>query len=204
MAARGVPADDVPADGGGWLDGARHDLAREQLLDAAAVLFAEHGVASVRMAEVARAAGCSRATLYRYYANRDELRAAFVDREARRIGADIAESVAGIDDPHDQLVTAVVAALRAVRRDATLMAWFTSDNAGTALDVAHASTVIARLAATFVGDAPDADRAARADWLVRSIVSLLVTPGPTPAAERTMIERFVAPVLVASIGGRRR
>jgi len=66
----------------GWLDEPRHELARAQLLDAAAELFADRGVAAVGMADVARAAGCSRATLYRYYANRDELRAAFVGRRA--------------------------------------------------------------------------------------------------------------------------
>lgn len=32
------------------------------------------------MADVARAAGCSRATLYRYFADRDELRLAYMDR----------------------------------------------------------------------------------------------------------------------------
>ena len=47
----------------GWLDDQRHELARTQLLDAAARLFAEHGVVAVGMADVARAAGCSRATM---------------------------------------------------------------------------------------------------------------------------------------------
>lgn len=195
-----------PAAGPRWLDDQRHELAREQILDAAAASFADRGVAAVGMAEVARAAGCSRATLYRYYANRDELRAAFVDREARRIGAEVTAAVAGIADPAEQLVVAVLTALEAVRGDDTLMTWFSADNAGTAVGVAHASGVIERLAATFLGDrdAIDADTRARSDWLVRSIVSLLVTPAPTPADERALVARFVAPVVVATDAGARR
>jgi AcrR family transcriptional regulator len=180
-----------------WLDDQRQELARVQLLDAAASLFAERGVASVGMADVARAAGCSRATLYRYYANRDELRAAFVDREARRIGDEVLAAVATIADPAEQLVAAVLAALTAVRRDETLMSWFTADNAGTAVDHAHASAVIGRLATAFVGSADDVDRRLRSDWLVRSIVSLLVTPAGSAKDERVLVERFVAPAVLA-------
>ena len=187
---------------GRWLEDRRSELARGQLLDAAAALFAEHGVASVGMAAVARAAGCSRATLYRYFATRDALRAAFVDREARRIAAAVTGSVATITDPAEQLVEAVVAVLAAVRADATLRSWFTADNAGTAVDVAQASEVIASLAVAFLGDTAGPDRSARSDWLVRSIVSLLVTPGSSPEAERSMIEQFVAPVVLGADPGR--
>jgi AcrR family transcriptional regulator len=197
------------AGGAGWLDEERHELAREQLLDAAAERFADRGVAAVGMAEVARAAGCSRATLYRYYANRDELRAAFVDREARRIGAEIAAAVARVADPRQQLVEAVLAALTAVRGDETLTSWFTADNAGTAVGVAQASAVISGLASGFLGDPDslDPDVRARSDWLIRCIVSLLAVPAAMPDDERTLVERFVAPVVVpepAKASSRRR
>ena len=186
-----------PDERSGWLDEQRHAAAVDQIVDAAARLFAEKGVAAVGMAEVARAAGCSRATLYRYFDSRDAVRAAFVDREARRIGAEVIAAVAAIADPHEQLVAAVVAALGAVRRDETLMTWFTAANAGTAVGVAHASGVIAALATSLLGDdAGDDDQRARSDWLVRSIVSLLVTPGASAADERRMVEVFVAPVVV--------
>ncbi len=73
-----------------WLRAEHASLAAEQILDAAGALFAEHGVAAVAMADVATAAGCSRATLYRYFDSRDALRSAYVHREARRIGAEVA------------------------------------------------------------------------------------------------------------------
>ncbi|MCB1004812.1 MAG: helix-turn-helix transcriptional regulator, partial [Acidimicrobiales bacterium] len=72
----------------GWLRAERASLAAEQLLDAAGELFARDGVAAVSMADVADAAGCSRATLYRYFDGKDALRTAYVHREARRIGAE--------------------------------------------------------------------------------------------------------------------
>ena len=187
-----------PDERSGWLDEQRHAAAVDQIVDAAARLFAEKGVAAVGMAEVARAAGCSRATLYRYFDSRDAVRAAFVDREARRIGAEVIDAVATIVDPHEQLVAAVLAALGAVRRDETLLTWFTAANAGTAVGAAHASSVIRALATSLLGDEDDDDQRARSDWLVRSIVSLLVTPGASAADERRIVATFVAPVVAVT------
>ena len=48
------------------------------ILDAAAALFAERGVNAVGMGEVARAAGCSRATLYRWFAEAGPAEGAWV------------------------------------------------------------------------------------------------------------------------------
>jgi AcrR family transcriptional regulator len=63
------------------------------ILDAAAAVLAEHGDAA-SMADVATAAGIGRATLYRYFANRDDLlraltRAAIEDASARVADADL-------------------------------------------------------------------------------------------------------------------
>lgn len=172
-----------------WLEPDRRDLAVERILDAAAERFRTHGVAATGMAEVAAAAGCSRATLYRYFANRDALRLAFVQREAGRIGSLVAERVAGIADPAERVVEAVLAAVGAVRADATLAAWFRQPDAGIATEVARSSDVIAALSASFLGDAP----ASR--WLVRVVLSLLTTPEADDAAERELLRRFVAPAL---------
>jgi TetR/AcrR family transcriptional regulator, mexCD-oprJ operon repressor len=63
------------------------------ILDAAAAVIAEHGEAA-SMADVADAAGIGRATLYRYFDNRDDLlraltRAAIADASARLADADL-------------------------------------------------------------------------------------------------------------------
>ena len=187
----------------GWLGEARGELAAERILDAAAGVFAERGVAATGMGEVARAAGCSRATLYRYFENRHALHVAFVHREARRIGSRIAGEVAGITDPQAMVLEATLAALREVRSQPTLTAWFRLGDAGIAAELAHSSAVIeslgaALLSGTGLGAPTDPDVSARARWLVRVIVSLLTVPGADEEDERAMLERFVVPSVVAA------
>ncbi len=206
----------------------RPRLAAERILDVAAQLYAANGIAAVGMAEVARAAGCSRATLYRYFDGRQALQLAFVQREARRIGALVADSVVVGDpkntvvgdpkntvvgdpkntvvgDPKVMVVDAMLTAIRLVRADPTLTAWFQLGDSGLAAQIAHSSGVIESLGAAFLGRSrfTGEETARRARWLVRIIVSLLTVPGIDDADERTMLEQFVAPVLAAPIGAER-
>ena len=58
---------------GDWLAERRTEVAADRILDAADELFARQEAATVGMNEIATAAGCSRATLYRYFENRDAL-----------------------------------------------------------------------------------------------------------------------------------
>ena len=174
----------------GWLDDDRSRLAAERILDAAGALFAERGVGRVGMAEVAAAAGCSRATLYRYFADRDELRTAFVHREARRVGEQVRADLTGVADPAERLTTAVLAAVRRVREAPTLAAWFRAADAGATAALATSSPVIEALGRTVVDDP------AAARWLVRVVLSLLAVPGADDAEERATVERFVVPALL--------
>jgi AcrR family transcriptional regulator len=175
-----------------WLSEDRTQLAAEKILDAAGELFSEHGVGAVAMGDVARAAGCSRATLYRYFADRHELHVAYVHREARRVGGLVAADAARARDPHKQLVTAVLSAVRRVRESPSLSAWFAGGDAAATAELAQSSPVIEALGRTVIAD-PLAAR-----WLVRVIVSLLIAPGRDAAEERAMVERFVAPALSAA------
>jgi AcrR family transcriptional regulator len=170
-------------------------MSDESILDAAAGLFAEHGVNAVGMGEIARAAGCSRATLYRYFADRRALHVAFVHREARRIGRLVADETTPRDDPAERLTLAVLAAVRHVREAPALLAWFGAADAALTADLAQSAEVIDGLRLTVGGD----DAAAR--WLVRVIVSLLIVPGRDGADERRTVEHYVVPALV---GGARR
>jgi AcrR family transcriptional regulator len=175
----------------------RPRVAAERILDVAAQLYVENGINAVGMAEVARAAGCSRATLYRYFDSRQALQLAFVHREARRIGALIAQDVSGTADPQTVIVEAMLTAIRLVRRDPTLAAWFQLGDSGLAAQIAHSSEVIESLGAAFLGQTGvgGEETSRRARWLVRVIVSLLTVPGVDDDDERAMIEQFVAPVI---------
>lgn len=170
----------------------------DRILDAAAALFVDRGVGRVGMGEVAAAAGCSRATLYRWFATREELHLAFVHREARRVGATVAAEVGDNVDPAERLTAAVVAAVRLVRETPTLHAWFAAADAATTAALAQSSEVVEALGAGVVAD-PDAAR-----WLVRVVLSLLLVPGRDDADEAALVARFVVPVLLPESAARSR
>jgi AcrR family transcriptional regulator len=172
------------------LEDDRQRIAAEKILDAAGELFAEHGIGAVAMGDVARAAGCSRATLYRYFADRHELHVAYVHREARRIGELVAADASRARSPERRLVTAVLSAVSRVRDNPSLAAWFAGGDAAATAELAQSSPVIEALGRTVVED-PLAAR-----WVVRVIVSLLIAPGRDAAEERAMVERFVVPALL--------
>lgn len=66
------------------------DPASEQILDAAVVEFERHGFRRVALEDVARRAGVSRTTIYRRFANKDQLVGAVIERENLTLFADIA------------------------------------------------------------------------------------------------------------------
>ena len=183
-----------------WLKDEQAELAATRILDAAAEVFLRNGVAGTSMSDVAAEAGCSRATLYRYFEDRDSLRRAFVHRETRRIGAVIAAATAKARDPERRVVDAVMVAVREVRSRPTLHAWFTASNAGVTAELVRSSEVINALSAGFLGDPGDPEAALRGEWLVRIIVSLLAAPAASERRERELVARFVAPAIIEPVG----
>jgi|ERR1700722_3287908 AcrR family transcriptional regulator len=182
-----------------WLAERRTEVAADRILDAAEELFTRHDPGSVGMNEIAKAAGCSRATLYRYFENREALRTAYVARETHRLSESIDDHIIGIEDPRERLVTGILTTLRLVRESPALSAWFATTAPPLGAQLAEKSDVIAALATAFVtslGDDHPASVAGRGRWLVRVITSLLIFPGRDEADERAMLAEFVAPVVV--------
>ena len=143
----------------------------EQILDAAAQLFAEQGVGRPGMEDVARAAGCSRATLYRHFDNKDAVLRAFVHREARDVLTEVGSQ------PGD--VEAVVATLAAVRARPHLRVWYAETDPAVLQDVFRESPLVPALADD------------RGRWVLRIIMSFLREPGESVAEERRLLERFL-------------
>lgn len=178
--------------------------AADAILDAAGELFLRDGVHATGMTAIADAAGCSRATLYRYFPDRDVLRQAYVDREADRIGAQVAATVASVAEPRRRLAEAIETTLDLVRSSPPLVAWFTAEDQGLAHGLANSSEVVASLIGAPPSERSDgaagAQRGAHAAgadgrWVVRVIVSLLAVPA-APDEERAIIERFVVEPLL--------
>lgn len=188
-----------------WLAPHRSEAAVDRILDAAEELYTLRDPASIGMNEIARAAGCSRATLYRYFDNREALRTAYVHRETRRLSRAIAAEIGGIDDPRERLVASITATLRMVRDSPALSAWFAITRPPIGGELAEKSEVITALAAAFVNSLGPEEPAIverRARWVVRVITSLLMYPGHDEGDERAMIEEFVVPI-VTPAGARR-
>jgi AcrR family transcriptional regulator len=92
----------------------REHVARQEraILDAAAELFATRGVADTDLADIARAVGLARSSLYRYFPDKDHILAAWLGRELEplevevaRIESDGRSAIARIDAWVDAVLT---------------------------------------------------------------------------------------------------
>lgn len=187
--------------GNDWLSARRIEVAADRILDAAEELFTRHDPSSVGMNDIARAAGCSRATLYRYFENREALRTAYVHRETYRLYDAITREISALDDPRERLIAGVSTTLRLVRGNPALASWFAATRPPLGGEMAVQSEVITTLAAAFVASLGADDPAAvqrRARWLLRVITSLLIFPGRDDADERAMVQEFVVPAMLSA------
>ncbi|MGV0835906.1 TetR/AcrR family transcriptional regulator [Mycolicibacterium thermoresistibile] len=185
----------MPAD---WLAGRRTEVAAERILDAVEDLFTRRDAATVGMLDIARAAGCSRATLYRYFDSREALYTAYVHREARRLYRQLGPRLTEISDPRDRLVEGIVAALRSVRENPALASWFASGQRPIGAELAGRSEVIHSLVESFLRAQGYGADERRARWLVRIILSLLLFPGRDEDDERALLEDFVVPTVAST------
>jgi AcrR family transcriptional regulator len=184
---------------GDWLAARRTEVAADRILDAAGELFAQQEAATVGMHEIASAAGCSRATLYRYFENREALYTAYVHREAYRLYREMTEQINSVVDPRERLIEGMIASMRNVRESPALASWFATTQRPIGAEMAEQSEVIRALTEAFVislgPDEPEVV-AQRARWLVRVMTSLFLFPGHDEADERAMLEEFVVPMVV--------
>jgi AcrR family transcriptional regulator len=184
---------------GDWLAARRTEVAADRILDAAGELFARQEPATVGMHEIASAAGCSRATLYRYFENRDALYTAYVHRESYRLYREMTEQINSVVDPRERLIEGILASLRNVRESPALASWFATTQRPIGAEIAEQSEVIKALTEAFVISlGPDDPElvAHRARWLVRVMTSLFLFPGHDDADERAMLEEFVVPIML--------
>ena len=183
---------------------------RERLVAATAAVIDEDGPLGVRVDKIAHGAGCSRATVYRYVADKDELvREVLVARSAEiaeRLEADIDDN----GDPADWIVNGLLAHADAIRAEP----WFrVLDRQGATAAIARVGggpQAVAGLAAPIVARFLKriADRGAlRSDitveeateWLVDVHVTLLspLFADRSPAQRARALRKFVAYPLLA-------
>ncbi|MFF7794131.1 TetR family transcriptional regulator [Streptomyces sp. NPDC007991] len=99
--------------------------ARESLLDAAYTALVRRPWSTVRMVDVAAAAGVSRQTLYNEFGSKDGLARALVRREADGYLAGVDRALTGHSDPRERLTATAEWTTSAARENALVRAMLT-------------------------------------------------------------------------------
>lgn len=82
----------------------QNQLDREALLDAAERLFYEHGIQAVGMDEVRAASGLPLKRIYRFFATKEDLVVAVLQRRDQRWRASLTAHVEAVTDPRERVL----------------------------------------------------------------------------------------------------
>ena len=169
------------------------------ILDAAVIEFERHGFRRVALDDVARRAGVSRTTIYRRFANRDELVAAVIERENVALFADIAEELKRAGPQSNYYVEAFTLSILKFRRHRVLYRMLT-DEPALLLELAgrHHDAAIARMAVELriIFPAGFAERIGEqaidelADTILRYAAMVLLLPSAQAAGTADDIRAF--------------
>lgn len=172
----------------------------DRILDGAARIYAERGMVGADMATIAEEAGYSRATVYRYFENRDALQRAFIEREARRMASMLRQRFGHLPT-RERVVEAFLTCLDLLRHDPMLSGFIARSTHRGLAQLAESPEIVRAIARTTFGDAAAETPTGRygARWLNRALVSLLIAPGHDAADERQMVTDFVGPVLAGKV-----
>lgn len=175
------------------------DPSTEAILDAAVVEFGRHGLRRVALEDVARRAGVSRTTIYRRFANKDELVAAVVERENVALFADIAAKLKNAGPQSNYYVEAFTLFIVRCRRHRVLNRMM-NDEPALVLELArkHYGAATGRMADALrvIVPAGFADRIGEqavnelADTILRYAAMALLLPGAQPLETDDDIRAF--------------
>jgi AcrR family transcriptional regulator len=171
---------------------------------------ARHGLGKTTLDDVAREAGCARATLYRYFGGKRELVRATLASESARISAEVKRAADGAPTLEDAVVAVLAVATRELRDHAALEFLLAFEPELVLPHVTFAAgdrflrvtgAVLAPSFEPFVGP----ERAPRAgEWVARLILSYCAAPNAPAdsidltddAMTRALVREFVLPGLV--------
>ena len=176
---------------------------RERILDAAFAAISTFGLSRFTMDDVARLAGLSRQSVYRYFDSKDALVVALVEREEDAFLAGVRAAHERHARLEDAMREAILYCLRSAREHPlldrllasepeVLLPYLTTRGGGV---IARARSVLEALAAERAGvDAEVVRRAA--DLAVRAMVSYTLTPAEEPPDQ---VAREVARILTSAL-----
>lgn len=171
-----------------WLLGRdRRSEAAERIYAAAADLISRVGYNAFSIDALAAEVHCAPATIYRHAGGKAAIRDAVVAIQANRIVDTVRDAIKDLTGP-DRVVTATILALQRMRSDPLVQLmqpmqlvpgseWLTT------------SPVVTAFASEMLGQ-DNVDPLA-AQWLIRVFLALWCWPLKDPAAERTIVKRFL-------------
>jgi AcrR family transcriptional regulator len=177
-----------------------------RILDGAVACIARVGVSKTTLDDVAREAGCSRATLYRYFPGKPAVMGALVAREATVLTAELQAAAADTGSLSDAVVAIVVAAASWLAAQPALNFILTAEPEillphlafdGADRVLRAGAEVVAPSLERFVG-VDDSLRAG--EWLARMILTYVSSPTDAvdladPISVRRLVADFVVPGL---------
>jgi len=189
------------------------DPQRERLLDAAEECLKRFGLAKTTAEDIARAAGLSRATVYRQFGSRDAIVAAVTTREAERCAVAAIDHLQRFDDLGDFIVEGIVFCLRELPRRPLLAELGARDDL-----VAVARVVLGSERMRTIGSdllRPMLDEAQRrgrlvedfeldefSEWALRVLLSFMAVRAPVQRDEdalRRTLRRMLLPAILKPV-----
>ena len=194
-----------------WLNEERQELAVDRLLEAAGVVFARDGIRGARMGKIAEAAGCARATLYRYFPNKEALLHAYMAKVARDFATVLDGRLRGLRSLGDRLVEAVAVSVELIQEREDVAPFFTEEGLGmTAQLTSSAATMREELTRQIASESrsdriqgtlrEDVSASEAAEWVTRTIFSFSVLPSEarSAAALREYLTKMLIPTLIGA------
>jgi AcrR family transcriptional regulator len=189
----------------------------DRIIDAALRCLARWGLNKTTVDDVAREAGCGRATLYRLFpGGRDSLLAAVLAREVERFHAAVSAAVAPQTSLEDVIVAMVSTAGATLQHHRALQFLLAHEPESILPDLAfhRMDSLLRDVAAHYApllvpwlspagGDAGE-ESARAAEWLARIVIGYVMAPSPqivfdNPATVRRVVRLFVLPGLDPSL-----
>lgn len=183
---------------------------RERIATAALRCFARKGVSRTSIEDVARAAGCARATVYRRFSSKGEIVGEAIRLEARRFFDALASRLEGASSFEEVFVVCAVTADEFIGGHQVLQVIVEAEPDLLLPHVALDAPLVVKVSRDFLqpyvqklmdeGNIDVGDSAEIAEWLVRCILGLLLVPsfrfdtGSVDSMYR-LASRFIAPCL---------
>jgi len=193
-----------------WLNEERQELAADRILEAAGRVFVRDGIRGARMGKIAEAAGCARATLYRYFPNKEALLHAYMVQVAKGFGEVLNDRLRGLRSLGDRLVEAVAVSVELIQEREDVAPFFSEEGLGlTAQLTSNAAVMREQLTRQIESESSsgriqgrlrdDVSPAEAAEWVTRAIFSFSVLPVEARSEDelRKYLRKMIVPALVA-------